>query len=196
MDEKLHQKIVQAVHAEYGWKTEEVAVDEVEDLRRPSCSFYTARSTVRPLSYLANYAVLKANELVGIGDENAVTKILDACSNDGSADWWAEIITRFHQDVGGGLVLGNESERPDVVRRLAQDGKTFTPPTLDDAKRSVSFLLLDAEAYVVYSVKATRMSSGGMEVVKTKLLGNPSNAKPSVRETPADARKKMHQALR
>jgi hypothetical protein len=196
MDDKLHQKIAEAVHAEYGWKVEEVEINEVGRLRRPSCAFFTAASKVRPLSYQPNYAVLRGTEVIGIGDHEAATKILDACSEDAAADWWAEIITRFHQDVGGGIVLTDESVRPDVVRKLAKAGKSFTAPTFGDGKSSVSFLLLDPEAYIVYSVKATRIPSGKVEVVKTKLLSKTSDGNPNGQTSPIDPRAKIEQALR
>ena len=185
MDDKLHQEIVEAVHSEYGWKTAEVQIDEVERLRHGACAFYTARSTVRPLSYQPNYAVLNDREVVGIGDHNAVRKILDACSQNASAEWWAEVIARFHHEVGGGVVLTSESVRPDIVRNLSQKGKAFTPPTFSDDKTSVSFLLLNPETYVVYNVKATRTTSGEIEVVETQLLGNPSKREPAGLKAPA-----------
>lgn len=196
MDDKLHQKIAEAIHTEYGWKTAEVALDEVERMRRGSCSFYTARSTVRPLSYQPNYAVLRGSEVIGISDHDAVTKIVDACSADAPADWWAEVITRFHQDVGGGIVLSDESVRPDIVRKLAKAGKAFTPPAFGDGKQSISFLLLDPEPYILYSVKATRTSTGSFEIVKTKLLSASSESGPSAQTTPANVREKIEQALR
>jgi hypothetical protein len=194
MDDTLHQKIANAVHTEYGWKIEEVALDEVERLHRGSCSFYTARSTTRPLSYQPNYAVLRGTDVIGISDHSAAAKILDACSTDAPAEWWAEIIARFHQDAGGGIVLSNESVRPDIARKLAQAGKAFTPPTFGDDKKSVSFLLFDPEAYILYSIKATRTSSGQIEVVKTKLLGKPTDGKPHAETTP-DALEKVKQTL-
>jgi hypothetical protein len=196
MDDKLHQKIAEAVHTEYAWKVEEVGIDEVERLHRGSCSFYTARSTVRPLSYQPNYAVLRGSEVIGISDHEAATKILDACSDGAPAEWWAEVITRFHHEVGGGIVLSDESARPDIVRKLAQAGKPFTPPTFGDGKKSVSFLLLDPEAYIVYSVQATRTPSGPIEVVRTQLLGKTSGGTAKAQTTTADARAKIEQALR
>lgn len=171
MDDKLHREIAEAVHSEYGWKLEEVAIDEIERLRRSACSFYTARSTVRPLSYQPNYAVLHGTEIVGVTTGNALENILDACGADASADWRAEIITRFHPDIGGGLVLSNESTRPDIVRKLAQAGKIFTPPAFVNGRQTVTYLLLDPEAYIVYSVRATRTTAGPVEVVKTTLFG-------------------------
>jgi len=174
MDEKIQKKIAEAAHTEYGWKLDQIRVDEVEELRRPTCSFYTAGNTVRPLSYEGNYALLPGNHVVGIGDEQAAAKILDSCSQGTSANWWAEIITRFTGDLGGGLVLSDENERPDIVRKLADAGLKFAVPKFGDNKRSVSFLLLDAEHYILYRVEAKRAADGKVEVAKTRVLGGAS----------------------
>jgi len=191
MDEKIRQKIAEAAHAEYGLKANELRIDEVEQLRRPGCSFYTVGSDVRPLSYEANYAVLSGNEVIGISSPNAAAKILDACSGDASADWWAEIITRFHPDLGSGIVLSDENERPDIVRRLVQAGKTFTPPAFHHNKQGVSFLLLNPEMYVLYRVEAKRTPAGSIEVVKTKLFGGTTSTKSN-----SDPSDKIAEALR
>jgi len=171
MDEKIQKKIAEAAHAEYGWKLDQIRVDELEELRRPTCSFYTAGNTVRPVSYEGNYALLPGNHVLSIRDEQAAAKILDTCSEGTSATWWAEIVTRFTGDLGGGLVLSDENERPDIVRKLAAAGLKFTTPTFGDNKRSVSFLLLDAEHYVLYRIEAKRSADGKMEVAKTRVLG-------------------------
>jgi len=185
MDDKvIQQKIAEAVHTEYGWELSEVRVDEVERLRRQSCSFYTTASTQRPLSYQPNYAVLPGNQVIGLSDGNAAGKILDACSAGTSADWWAEIITRFQPDTGGGIVLSDEEVRPDIVRKLTQAGAKFTPPAFGPGKKSVSFLLLNPETYVLYRVQATRTAAGAVEVVKTKLLGKTEgNSSPHASQT-------------
>jgi len=179
MDDKVQQKISQAASAEYGWKTEEVRVDEVERLRRPSCSFYTAGNSVRPLSYQGNYALLPGSQVVGLGHGETVAKILDTCSSGASADWWAEIITRFHDDIGGGIVLTDDQVRPDIVRKMDKAGMKFMPPSFSHDKQSVSFLLLDPESYILYRIEAKRTAGGDVEVTKTKLLGGMSDAAPS-----------------
>ena len=177
MDDKaIQQKIAEAVHTEYGWELGEVRVDEVERLRQASCSFYTTASTQRPLSYQPNYAVLPGNQVIGLGTEGAAGKILDACSAGASADWWAEIVTRFHPDLGGGIVLSDRETRPDIVRKLTQAGQAFTPPAFGADRKSVSFLLLNPETYVLYRVEANRTSGGTIQVVKTKLLGKSSGS--------------------
>jgi len=170
IDEKVRRRIAEAAAEENGWKADEVRVEEVERLRRPTCSFYTAASTVLPLSQFRNFAMLAGKELVGAGDGRVVAKILDACSSDASADWWAEIVTRFHRALGAGLVLRDEKTRLDMTRKLNQAGKAFTPPTLDPSKRSLNYLLLNRDNYVLYRVEATRKADGTVEVSKTKVL--------------------------
>ena len=196
MDDKIQQKIAEAARAEYGWKVEEVRTDEVERLRRSSCSFSTAANAVRPLSYQANYAVLPGDEVIGISDPDAAGKILDTCSAGARADWWAEIITRFHGDLSGGIVLADEQVRPDITRKLIQAGMKFTPPAFSDDKQSVSFLLLQPETYILYRVQATRSAGGPIQVVTTKLLLNATTAKPTSQLSPGDAMNSIREMLR
>lgn len=169
--------IAEEARAEHGWEVDEVRVDEVERLRRPSCAFYTVGHTVRPLSYQANYALIKGNEIVRTGDGSAVAKILDACSEGAPAEWWAEIVTRFHRDLGSGIVLRDENTRPDVTRKLAAAGQKFEPPVIDEAKQSLSFLLLNPETYVLYRVQAKRGAGGAVEVVKNRVALAAANAR-------------------
>jgi hypothetical protein len=169
MDDKLRQKIAETAGAQQGWKVEDVRVDEVERLRRPSCSFYTVGHKVRPIAHLANYAVLGGQQVIGAGDGSVAAKILDACGDGAPPDWWAEIVTRFHGDLGGGLVLRDEKTRPDVVRKMIDAGEAFAPPVLDKERQSLTFLLLNPETNVLYRIQATRIGSGPVDVVKTKV---------------------------
>jgi hypothetical protein len=168
MNEKFR-KIAEAARAEHGWKPDEVRIDEVERLRRPACSFYTVGNTARPLSYQANYALLN-DHVVALGDGSVVARILDTCGPDAGADWAAEIVTRFHRDLGSGIVLSNETQRPDITRKLQAAGKPFLPPALDGNRQSLRFLLLNPETYVLYHIEATRTANGPVTVVKTKVL--------------------------
>jgi hypothetical protein len=170
MEDKIRRKIEEAAAKEYGWKMNEVRVDEVERLRRPSCSFYTVAHTVRPLSYQGNYALLGGEQVVGTGDGDVVAKILDSCSAGAPAEWWAEIVTRFHRDLGSGIVLRDENTRPDVVRKLKEAGKAFAAPALDNGKMPLRYLLLNPETYTLYRIEATRSAGGAVEVSKSKVL--------------------------
>jgi hypothetical protein len=170
MDDKVRKKVAEAAAKENGWKLDEVAIDEKEELRRPTCSFYVARNKVHPLSYVDNFALLDGDKLMGIGDGKVVAKILDECSSGASADWWAEIVTRFHSDLGGGVVLHNERTRSDVTRELMKAGKNFFAPVLDQAQQSVRFLLLDPESGAIYRVEAKRDASGAIGIAQTEVL--------------------------
>ena len=169
MDEKIWRKIAEAAAKENGWKVEDVRVDEVERLRRPLCSFYTAANTAFPLSYVRNYALF-GGQVTPAGDGRVVAKILDNCSTGASSEWWAEIVARFHRNLGNGQVLVDEATRPDIVRKLSESGKSFIAPILDRKRQTVTFLLLNRETYVVYQVEAMRKTSGIVEVTKTKVL--------------------------
>lgn len=169
MDDKIRRKIAETAAKDNDWGVDEVRVDEIERLQRPLCSFYTAANTARPLSYVRNYAVF-GEQVTPAGTGTVVAKILDNCSTGASAEWWAEIIARFHDDLGNGQVLLDEVTRPDIVRKLSQAGKSFTAPTLDRKKQSIDFLLLNRETYVVYQVEAVRKGGGAVEITKTKVL--------------------------
>lgn len=173
MDEKIRRKIAEATAKANDWEVGEVSVDEVEELRRPSCSFYTAAHSVLPISFQDNYAVLGGDEVLATGDGSVVARILDACSAGASPEWWAEVVTRFHHELGGGIVLVDENTRSDITRRLRKAGKNFEPPTLDKEKRSLTYLFLNPETYTLYRIQATRRPGGPVEVVKTKLLSAP-----------------------
>jgi hypothetical protein len=170
VDDKVRRKIAEAAAEENSWKVDDVRIDEEEELRRPSCSFYVARHKVRPLSYVRTFALLPDDTVVGIGDGKVVAKVLDTCSANAPAGWWAEIVTRFHNDLGGGVVLHDEKTLTNVTRQLVKAEKTFTPPTLDKASHSVSYLLFDHETRVVNRIDATRNASGAIEVKQTEVL--------------------------
>ena len=75
VDDKVRRKIAEAAAEENSWKVDEVRIDEDEELRRPSCSFYVARHKVRPLSYVRTFALLPDDTVVGIGDGKVVAKL-------------------------------------------------------------------------------------------------------------------------
>jgi hypothetical protein len=171
MDEKIQNLIVQRVHKEEGWKTNEVRVDEVDRLRRGSCSFYTAGNTVRPLSFQLNYAVLNGDTVVGLVDENAVSKIIDACGADASPGWWAEIVTRFHPDLGSGVVLQDATTKPAAVRKIQAVKREFKQPAFgsESGSKTVSFYLLEPESFAVYFIKAAKNEDGSVTVDRSPI---------------------------
>jgi hypothetical protein len=171
MDQKIQDLIVQKVHKEQGWKTDEVRVDEVERLRHGSCTFYTAGHTVRPLSYQLNYAVLKGDTVISLVDDKAVSKIVEACGKDAPAGWWAEIVTRFHQDLGSGVVLHDAKQNTGAVAKIETAKKEFAPPTFGNEKgsKTVTFYMLEPESFLIYSVNATFNPDGIVAVTQTSV---------------------------
>lgn len=172
MDQNNVEKITKIIEDQRGWKANEFEIEEEESLNRGSCSFYTALSKVQMLSFLPNYAVISGETVVSIRDKQAVSKILNACGSDASADWWAEIVTRYSQELGNGAVLTNANEFPNVIARIRDAKKEFAPPKFSDEAggKTVNFILLEGEAMLVYFVKATRAKDGNVTVSKSAPL--------------------------
>ena len=169
MDTKIQDLITQKVHAEQGWKTDEVRVDAEDDLRHGSCSFYTVRHKVRPISYVLNYAVLSGDVVISLADDRAVSKILDACgSSDAGAGWWAEIITRFSQDLGAGVVLQSASDNLLAVQKITAAKKEFSAPSFGNEKgsKTVTYYLLEPESNAVFLIKAAKNPDGSVTVTR------------------------------
>lgn len=171
MDEKIVNLIAEDVHKEQGWKTEDVRVDEVDRLKHGSCLFYTAGHKVRPLSYQLNYAVIGGATLVSLADNQAPGKILKACGSDAPPAWWAEIVTRFHQDLGGGVVLADANQNPGATRKIEAAKKEFATPKFEDspAGKTVSYYLLEPESFQIFSIRATIAKDGSVKVERASL---------------------------
>ena len=171
MDQKIENLILQKVHKEQGWKTDEVRVDEVDRLRRGSCSFYTAGHTVRPLSYQLNYAVLNADTVLSLADEKAVSKVVESCGKDANAGWWAEIVTRFHQDLGSGVVLHDATTNTGAVEKIKSVSKEFANPSFGTSagSKTVTFYMLEPESFSVFSVTAAFHSDGSVTVTQASI---------------------------
>jgi hypothetical protein len=172
MDEKIVEKISKIVQAERGWKADEIKIVEEESLKRGSCSFYNVFSRARMLSYLPTYAVISADTIVGLSDDQAVSKILNACGSDAPANWWAEIVKRFSRELGSGVVLSDTDQYQNVIARIRDAKKEFALPTFSDEAggKTVSFIVLEGEAMLVYFVKATRAKDGSVTVTKSAPL--------------------------
>jgi hypothetical protein len=167
----IHEKIANSVKKEHDWKTDQIRIDDVPELRLGSCSFYAVRHTVRPLSYVLNYAVLSAENVLSDSDHQAASKILNACGSDAPAGWWAEILARFHPQVGPGIVLQDAKQNFGAMDQIQTAKKEFAPPKFTDDKdgKSVSFYLLEPEEFTVYFVKATRNKDNTITVSKSNL---------------------------
>ena len=171
MDEKIVNQIAETVHKEQGWKTAEVRVDEVERLHHGTCSFYTARHKVRPLSYLLNFALVSGGNIIGMSDELAPGKILKACGADAPPAWWAEVITRFHRDLGAGVVLSDAQLNTGATRKIQDAKKEFVPPKFSDSPegKTVTYYLLEPESFAIYNIKAIIAKDGSVTVERSDL---------------------------
>ena len=171
MDQKIQDLIVQKVHEEQEWKKDEVRVDEVERLRRGSCTFYTAGHAVRPISYQLNYAVLNGDDAISLADDKAVSRIVEGCGKDAPPGWWAEIVTRFHQDLGSGIVLNDAKQNTGATAKIQTAKKEFAPPTFGAEKgsKSLTFYMLEPESFIVYFVTAIFQPDGTVALTKNSV---------------------------
>jgi hypothetical protein len=168
-DQDIRQRIAQAAKSAAGWTSGQIHVYDEEQFRRPGCSFYTVANDGRMHTELLNF-VLVGDKIIGVGDGGTVARILDTCSHDAPPAWFAEIVTRYHRDLGRGLVLRDERTKSSVVRTLAETGLTFSPPIMDKDKLGLTFLLWDPELNMVYRVHAGRPAGGPVHVEKIQLL--------------------------
>jgi hypothetical protein len=170
MDKNIQDKLIDAVHSDFDWKKNEIRIDEVDRLKRGPCSFYTAGHLVRPIAYVPNYAVIGGEQVLNAADKN-VSKILDACGKDAPAGWWAEIITRFHQDLGAGIVLENASENSAAIRKISEAKREFMAPAFGSEKgsKTISYYLLEPEGFLVFFVKAYKNTDGSVTVERTEV---------------------------
>lgn len=171
MDTKIQDLITQKVHAEQGWKTDEVRVDADDDLRHGSCSFYSVRHKVQPLSYVLHYALLSGDVVISLADDRAVSKILDACGSDAPATWWAQIITQFHQKLGAGIVLESASQNSAAVAKITAAKREFMPPTFGSEKgsKTISYYILEPEGFIVFFIKAAKNADGSVTVIREEV---------------------------
>ena len=171
MENNIQNRLIDAVHSDFDWKKNEIRIDEVERLKRGSCSFYTAGHLVRPIGYLPNYAVIAGEQILNAGDKKNVAKIIDTCGADAPAGWCAEVVTRFHPDLGAGVVLQDEKENDAAVRKIVEAKKEFFQPKFSgDAKtKGVTFFLLEPESFTVYLVQAVRDADNNFAITRTQI---------------------------
>src|SRR5688572_13451740 len=102
---KDEQAIKRAAAAEKGWREDELDVKPLPAIQLGKCPFYTVSHRVKPVHEAATYAHLPNGTVASQGDRAALEKILELCDPSGaSAGTWAELLARFHWDVGPGRV--------------------------------------------------------------------------------------------
>jgi hypothetical protein len=172
MNDDIRTKVHKAVQAEHGWNSEEVQLVELTGLELPPCRFYNVVRKGSKDPFGLDYAVLPDGSLISSAEEEAAARILTACAgrSQPSAAAWAEVLARFHPDVGPGTVLRDAAQASAAVERLRAGGQGFEPPALGTAggEVTVRFYLMDYESGVLSQVTATRRGDGTVEVSKAK----------------------------
>lgn len=135
--------------AEHQWRESDLEVARVSGLELPPCQFYSVSQRALPVHEAAIYALLPGGAIVSQSDASAVDKILaagDAAT--ASAGSWAELLARFHWDVGPGAVL-YQSEPP---LGAGDPPRPIAPPVISG--RTLRFFLKNHETQKLYEVSA------------------------------------------
>ncbi|MCC7385756.1 MAG: hypothetical protein IT384_28160 [Deltaproteobacteria bacterium] len=135
--------------AEHQWRESDLEVARVRGLELPPCQFYSVSQRALPVHEAAIYALLPGGAIVSQSDPSAVDKILAACdAAAASAGTWAELLARFHWDVGPGAVM-YQSEPPLGAGDAPQP---IVPPAIRGGK--LRFFLKNHETQKRYEVSA------------------------------------------
>jgi hypothetical protein len=166
-------QVERAVEAQHGWKSDEVLIQEVAQIRMPPCGFFSVSHKTLRMHDALQYAVLGDGRVLSLKDKDAAAQILSACGagTKPSADAWAEVVARFHPGLGGiGSVVYDRTQAQIAVGRLEAAGKSFAPPSLTSSggKVQVQFYLMNYETGILYLVTAVRGSDGALSVEKAK----------------------------
>lgn len=165
MDKAMRERVVAAAAQAHGWKAADLDVRPNEELDRAGCRFYLVVNET-PAHAVGNYAVLPDHRVAGVdvrGNE-AAALLLRQCGGDAPADWWASVVTRFSDDIGGLLLTADGN--PFAIRKVREAGATFTPPTLvraDDGAR-LSFFVIDVGIDTPYRVEVTLPAQGPISI--------------------------------
>ena len=170
--ETMRAAVERAVKTEHGWEPGDIEIKEPERIRMPPCSFFSVTHKVRPVHSALNYAVLPDGGVVSRREKDAATKIFAACAAEtgASAGSWAEVLARFHPEVGPGTVVYDQALVQEVFEPVEAAGKRFSPPAFVSgaSDRTVEFYLMNYETAVLYEVRVVRKQNGQLQVTKTK----------------------------
>ena len=154
-----------------GGSAADVELSAEPELDFGGCRFLRATHRARPGSHSGQFAVLPDDRMVDsfAADGASADAILRACGAQASAEWWAQVVTRFG-GVGG--VLVDPQNAPSALRRIREAGETYAPPTLDGARRAITFFVIHYEENRPYKVQAQLADAGGLKITRTPLAGN------------------------
>lgn len=166
MSEATRERIVAAAAKDQHWDAAKVKVMPKTELDRAGCSFYTAVPEDRAVSAPGYFGLLPDGRVAGIdvrGDD-AAAALLTACGREAPADWWAIVVARFSDSIGGSVLTAGGN--PFGIRKVRERGATFAPPTLSRSATGdvLSFFVYDAELQVPHQVRALLSADGKLRV--------------------------------
>lgn len=156
------------VAAALGGSDADVELSAEPGLDFGGCRFLRATHRARPGSHSGQFALLPDDRMVDsfAADGASANAILRACGGEATAEWWAQVVTRFG-GVGG--VLVDPANAPSGVRKIRAAGEEYAPPTLDATRRTLTFFVINYEENRPYKVQARLADAGGLDVTRTAL---------------------------
>jgi hypothetical protein len=146
------QMIKHAAATERKWKEADLEVSALGAIELPPCRFFSVANKAQ-IADAALYAMLPSGEVVGQGDRAAADKIIAACGKAQiSANAAAEVLARFHWDVGPGQVVYKNQAPP----QLSPQGK-------------LRFSLKNYETSKLYEISATIAGGKISDISKQKI---------------------------
>jgi hypothetical protein len=171
ISEETRDRIVAAAAKDQRWNAAKVKLMPKVELDRAGCSFYMAVPEDRAVAAPGYFGLLPDGRVAGIdvrGDD-AAAALLSACGKEAPADWWATVVLRFGNSIGGSLLTADGN--PFGIRKVGERGGKFTPPTLNRSATGaeLSFFVYDADLQVPHQVSA-QLSADGKLRVNSKAL--------------------------
>ncbi len=166
ISETTRERIVAAAAKNQQWNAAKIKLMPKAELDRAGCSFFTAVPEDRATSAPGYFALLPDGKVAGIdlrGDA-AAAALLATCGKEAPADWWATVIARFSDSIGGSVLTADGN--PYGIRKVRERGATFAPPALSRsaAGTELSFFVYDAELQVPHQVHALLSADGKLRV--------------------------------
>lgn len=148
-----------------GWDADAIEVGTVEKLDRDGCRFYRASHPGQLDASPVEFAVLPDGRVVG-GDRDAAKQgigdVLKACGETATADWWAQVVSRYAGT--GGVVVDDDA--PSAIRRIRGAGIADHAPSLrqDGTSTVLTYFSHDYERSRTQAVTATLDAAGALSV--------------------------------
>ena len=166
MDTSTRDRIAAAAARDHQWKAGDVDVRANEELDKAGCSFFVAVNARQPSHDVGNYALLGDGRIAGVdvSGNAAAAELLKACGKEASADWWAAVVARFSNQVGG-LVLTADGN-PFAIRKIRDAGVEFKAPSLvrGAGAATLTFFTMDIDANQAHQATATLAADGTLSV--------------------------------